>query len=175
MRELNQRFLVFLVLGLVLLGGALRLWAWISFPALDGYDRTPLIGAAVGGLAFAVAGALAVPRQPAQLGFIGALVGIAVGCSLGLGVFQVANGLLDRSPTRWLPYTVAEHWHGRRSILTLTRVGREADVPETLWLPEATATVGAAIGTPVSVPMRRGGLHSEWRPEEIRVERPPPT
>jgi hypothetical protein len=174
MREPNQRLLVFVVLALVLLGGALRVWAGISFPALDGYDRTPLIGAGVGAVVFVVIGVFMAPPQPTQLRFVAALVGIAVGCSLGLGVFQVANGLLDRSPTRWVPYTVAAHWHGRRRIVTLTRVGGALGTPETLWLPDASATSGTAAGTPVSVPMKRGALHSAWRPEEIRVVNPSP-
>ena len=161
------RRLAFLILALVVIGGALRLWAWIAFPALDSYDRTPLIGAAVG-CAIGVACALPfVARGPAPIRFVAVVIGTVVGVSLGFGVFMVANGLFDRTPTRWLPYTVAGHWHGRRSIVALARTGTNG--PPTLWLPEDRATVGVPIGTPVTVPMRPGVFHLAWRPEAVRI------
>lgn len=161
------RRLALLVLGLVILGGALRLWGLVAFPALDASDRYPLVGAAAGGAVCIAIALVYAARQPLSTRFLGVVFGIVVGCSVGFGAFTVGNGLFDKTPTRWLPYAVAAHWHGRRSTVTLTRTGPQG--PPTLWLPEDRATIDLPIGTPVSVPMRPGVFHVAWRPDAVRL------
>jgi hypothetical protein len=166
MNDVFVRRIAFAMLAAVIAGGALRLWAVISFPTLDIYDNGPLwIGVAgcvvcVGALWLLLAAA----PLSTRLGL--SPVALAAGWSLCFGAASVANGVFDRSPTRWLAYTVAEHRHGgRASVVTLQRSG--SDGPAWLRLRERRETVDLPIGTSVAVPVRNGALDVAWRPGPV--------
>jgi len=157
------------VLVVLLGGGALRIWAAIAYPMLDMYDSGPVWTGVSGGIVLGVALWLLVGDAPALPRLAMAWAGAAAGWMLVYGAALVANGIFDRSEPRLLRYAVHDHWHGRRSIVTLYRTG--PDGPAWLRLPEQRATVGQPPGTRVTIPVRDGTLGFAWRAGPAQVDR----
>src|SRR5215469_13119388 len=169
MNDVYLRRIGLLAVGAVVVGGALRLWAAIEFPTLDMYDNGPVwIG--VSGSVACVAGLWWLLRTSSVATRLMLVpVGLAAGWWLCFGAASVVNGVFDRSPTRSLRYTVAAHRQsGRGSAIYLQRAGTSG--PAWLRLRERRETVGLAIGTPVTVPVRDGPLTIAWRPGPVAVD-----
>lgn len=161
-----QRRLAVALLAAVIGGGALSLWATIQFPTLDMFDSGGVWIGVGGGVLSGICAwfLLASSALPVRLALTPA--GVAVGWWLCYGAAGVANGLLDRSETRWLSYTVVEHRHsGRASMVTLRRDG--TDGPLWLRMRERRETVRLPIGALVVVPVRAGALDIAWRPGPV--------
>ncbi len=166
MNDICVRRIALSVLGAMVAGGVLRLWAVIDFPTLDMYDNGPLWIGVAGGVACIGCLWFLLRDTPVATRFALTPVGLAAGWWLCFGAASVANGIFDRSPTHSLTYTVAEHRHsGRASVVTLQRTGQAG--PPWLRLRERRETVRLPIGTPVTVPVRDGALRIAWRPGPV--------